>query len=104
VGKEPETILVSAKEAEAISVSAKGVSRKWVWYVLAAGVALQAYYFRELLAALILFAAVFVVLVAGGLLLYLVQVGGTRAIAVAEATLKSAGRAPRHPTPAPRAQ
>jgi hypothetical protein len=71
---------------------------------LLAGLAVQAYFVRELLAALILFAAVFGVLVAGGLLLYLVQVGGTRAMAAAEATIRSAARAPKHASPAPRAQ
>lgn len=83
----------------------KDVSRKWIWAALAvAGLAVQAYFVRELLAALILFAALFAVLAAGGLLLYLVQVGGTRAMAVAETTLKSAARARNHHAPAPRAQ
>lgn len=83
----------------------KDVSRNWIWAALAvAGLAVQAYFVRELLAALIFFAAVFVVLLAGGLLLYLVQVGGTRAMAVAETALKSAARAPKHHVPAPRAQ
>lgn len=82
----------------------KEVSLNWAWYVLAAALALQTYYVRELLAALILFAAVFAVLAAGGLLLYLVQVGGTRAMAAAEAALQSAARAPKHPAPESRAQ
>lgn len=83
----------------------KDVSRKWIWAALAAAaLAVQAYFVRELLAALILFAAVFAVLAAGGLLLYLVQVGGTRAMAVAEAGLKSVARARNHHAPEPRAQ
>jgi hypothetical protein len=83
----------------------KDVFRKWIWVALAASaLAVQAYFVRELLAALILFAALFAVLAAGGLLLYLVQVGGTRAMAVAETTLKSAARAHKHHEPSLRAQ
>lgn len=81
----------------------RGTSRKWIWLVLAAGLALQAYFVRELLAALILFAAVFAVLLAGGLLLYLVQVGGTRAMAAAEASLKHVARGPKSHAPSLRA-
>jgi hypothetical protein len=38
-------------------------SRKWMWWFLAAGVSLQLYFVRELLAALALFAAGFAVIV-----------------------------------------
>jgi hypothetical protein len=37
-------------------------NRKWMWWVLAAGVALQLYFVRELLAAFALFAAGFAVI------------------------------------------
>ena len=83
----------------------KDVSRKWIWaFVAAAALALQAYFVRELLAALIFFAAVFAVLLAGGLVLYLVQVGGTRAMAAAEASLKTLARSPKGHTTSLRAQ
>jgi len=83
----------------------KDVSRKWIWAALAAvALALQAYFVRELLAALILFAAVFVVLLAGGVVLYLVQVGGTRAMTAAEASLKAVARSPKGHAPSLRAQ
>jgi hypothetical protein len=59
----------------------KGKARKSLSGILAAALALEAYGTRELLTALILFAALFVVLAALALVLLLVQEGGQRALA-----------------------
>ena len=48
-------------------------SRKWMWWFLAVGVALQLYFVRELLAAFALFAAGFAVIGLGIAALYLMQ-------------------------------
>jgi hypothetical protein len=50
-------------------------SRKWMWWFLAIGVALQMYFVRELLAAFALFAAGFTVIALGIAAVYTVQKG-----------------------------
>jgi hypothetical protein len=70
----------------------KDRGRKWMWGVLAAILAVQIYYVRELLAALLLFASVFVVLAALGLGLYLLQQAGELSFArLAPATRRGWG-------------
>jgi hypothetical protein len=51
-------------------------ARRWMWAGLAAFVALQIYFVQELLAALVLFTAVFVILAIAALILYLVDRAG----------------------------
>jgi hypothetical protein len=67
-------------------------AQKWVWSALIALGAAQLYFVRELLAALIVFAVAFAALALAGLLLYLVHLGGTRAMAAAEGWLKALAR------------
>ena len=79
-----------------------GRAKRWLWGAGVAVVALQAYFVRELLAALILFGILFGVLLTVGLLLFLVQLGGTRAIAATESALRAVAR--KNPAPSLRAQ
>ena len=72
-------------------------AKQWLWGAVVAAAALQVYFVRELLAALILFGILFGVLLIVGLLLFLVQLGGTRAMAAAESALKAVT----HRSPAP---
>jgi cytosine/uracil/thiamine/allantoin permease len=51
-------------------------ARKWMWVGLAAFVALQIYFVQEMLAALLLFAGVFVIVAVIALLIYLVDRAG----------------------------
>jgi cytosine/uracil/thiamine/allantoin permease len=51
-------------------------ARKWMWMGLAAFVALQIYFVQEMLAALLLFAGVFVIVGVIALLIYLVDRAG----------------------------
>jgi uncharacterized membrane protein YqjE len=51
-------------------------ARKWMWAGLGALVALQIYFVQEMLAALILFAGVFVLVAAMALVIYLVDRAG----------------------------
>jgi len=51
-------------------------ARKWMWIGLAVFVALQIYFFQEMLAALILFTGAFVVLALVALALYLIDRAG----------------------------
>jgi hypothetical protein len=52
-----------------------GKTRKWIWVGVASFVALQVYFVRELLAALILFTGVFVIVAIIALVIYLVDQG-----------------------------
>ena len=79
-----------------------GQVKRWLWGAVGVAVALQAYFVRELLAALILFGILFGVLLTVGLLLFLVQLGGTRAMTAAESALKAVAR--KNPAPSLRAQ
>jgi hypothetical protein len=65
------------------SVSEKK-ARKWMWIGLAAIVAVQAYFVQELLAALLLFSAIFAVLAAVGLVLFLLDRASQRTLSWAE--------------------
>jgi cytosine/uracil/thiamine/allantoin permease len=51
-------------------------ARKWMWVGLAAFVALQIYFVREMLAALMLFAGVFVIVAVVALAIYLLDRAG----------------------------
>lgn len=57
-------------------VFAERKSRKWLWIVVGAVVALQIYFVQELLAALALFTGVFAVFALGAFLLYLIDRAG----------------------------
>ena len=81
-------------------------ARKWLWIALGAFVALQMYFVRELLAALILFTGIFIVCAVLALVLYLVDrasrwgIGlaghqAKRALIVAEEISKKQLRRPR---------
>ena len=59
-------------------------ARKWMWVFLGALVALQLYFVRELLAALLLFTLAFAALAGFGLVFYLVQRAGQSSIAWVE--------------------
>lgn len=62
-------------------------ARKWMWAALAAILAVQIYFVRELVAALLLFALVFVAIAAVALGVYLVEQTGELSLAwVAPAT------------------
>ena len=63
-------------------------SRKWMWWLLVVGVALQLYFVRELLAAFALFAAGFAVIGLGIAALYVMQKGWEVGVA------RFAGRSP----------
>ena len=76
--------------------------KRWLWGAVVAAAALQVYFVRELLAALILFGILFGVLLIVGLLLFLVQLGGTRAMAAAGSALKAVAR--KSPAPSLRTQ
>ncbi len=65
-------------------------ARKWMWGILAAILAVQVYYVREILAALFLFALVFAVIAGVALVLYLVERAGEFSFAwVAPATRRA---------------
>jgi hypothetical protein len=51
-------------------------ARKWMWVGLAVFVALQIYFVQEMLAALMLFTAVFAIFGIGALILYLIDTAG----------------------------
>ena len=81
-------------------------ARKWMWIALGAFAALQIYFVRELLAALILFTGIFIVCAILALILYLVDrasrwglgvagVQAKRALTVAEEISKKQLRRPR---------
>jgi hypothetical protein len=53
-------------------------ARKWLWMGLAAVAALQIYFVRELMAALVLFSVFFTVVAAAALLIYLFDRAGQR--------------------------
>ncbi len=57
---------------------------KWTWRVLAAVVALQIYFVRELIAVFVLFTIGFAVLAVVGLVIYLLEQAGERSVALAE--------------------
>lgn len=78
----------------------KAITRRWFWITLALVAAVQLYYVRELLAALLLFGVLFGLFFLGALLLYLVQEGGTRAVAAVEHSIQTGLRAS-HRTHAP---
>ena len=64
--------------------------RKWMWVGLAAFVALQIYFVREMLAALVLFTGVFVIFAIIALFLYLVDQAGQWSIGWAGARVTPA--------------
>ena len=81
-------------------------ARKWLWIAIAAFVALQIYFVRELLAALMLFTGVFIVCAIVALVLYLIDRASQwglnlaghqakRALVVAEEISKKQLRRPR---------
>jgi hypothetical protein len=76
------TILISLKSI----TGNKG--RKWLWIGLAAFVAIQIYFVRELLAALFLFTVLFVIVASIALIVFLVDQVGQRTIAWAEPQTK----------------
>jgi len=59
-------------------------ARKWLWIGLAALAAVQVYFVRELMAALVLFSVLFAAVAAGALLIYLFDRAGQRTMAWAE--------------------
>jgi hypothetical protein len=65
-------------------------ARKWLWIGLVAFVALQIYFVRELLAALILFTGVFIVCALVALVFYLVDRASRWGLGVAETQAKRA--------------
>jgi hypothetical protein len=69
-------------------ISPKAVSeskaRKWLWFALAALVAVQLYYVQEMLAALVLFSVVFAVVAIVALVVFVVDWAGQNAVAWAE--------------------
>ncbi|MGD0906551.1 MAG: hypothetical protein ABSA96_03150 [Candidatus Acidiferrales bacterium] len=73
--------LAQVKVSQAVSESFKRVlserkSRRWLWIVVVAFVALQIYFVQEMLAALMLFTGVFIVFAIFALLLYLIDRAG----------------------------
>jgi hypothetical protein len=64
-------------------------TRTWMWAALIALAALQVYCVRELMAALLLFAVVFGAVALLGFLLYLVHLGGQRAVSALENAARS---------------
>ncbi len=63
--------------------------KKWLWGILGALLALQIYFVRELLAALLLFTVAFVVLLGLALVFYLVQQAGQLSLAWVEPRTRS---------------
>lgn len=109
LGGELHLYVVEKKGAIPVKVSkvfSERKARKWLWIALGAFVALQIYFVRELLAALMLFTGVFVVCALIALVLYLVDRAsrwglgmaghqGKRAFTVAEEISKKQLRRPR---------
>ena len=67
--------------SQAVSQSFKRIlsekkTRKWLWIVVVAFIALQIYFVQEMLAALMLFTGVFIVFAFGALILYLIDRAG----------------------------
>ena len=65
-------------------------ARKWMWIGLAALVALQIYYVQEMLAALILFTALFAILAFVAIVLFLLDRASQRTLAWGEPQVKEA--------------
>jgi hypothetical protein len=65
-------------------------ARKWLWIGLVAFVALQIYFVRELLAALVLFTGVFIVCALAALVFYLVDRASRWGLGLAENQAKRA--------------
>lgn len=65
-------------------------ARKWFWVAVVAFVALQVYFVRELLAALVLFTGVFVICALVALVLYLIDRGSRWGLGLAEHQVKRA--------------
>lgn len=69
---------------------------KWVWWSLAALIAFQVYLFRELVAAEMLFAAAFGVLLVFVLAIYTIAAGADRGLGWIEAHSHGIGQRARH--------
>lgn len=68
----------------------RGPALKWFWLLLTAILAAQLFFVRELLAALVLFAATFAVLALLGLALFLAQRAGERGMVWVESRVRAA--------------
>jgi hypothetical protein len=76
LGGELHLILQRAKGASPLKVSkvfSERKARKWLWIAIAVFVALQIYFVRELLAALMLFTGIFVICATVALVFYLID-------------------------------
>ncbi|HEV2490346.1 MAG TPA: hypothetical protein VGT03_11095 [Candidatus Acidoferrales bacterium] len=69
---------------------------KWVWWGLAALIAFQIYLFRELVAAELLFAAGFGILLVFVLVIYAIAVAGDRSLGWIEANSQGIRQGARH--------
>lgn len=69
---------------------------KWVWWGLAALIAFQIYLFRELVAAELLFAAGFGILLVFVLAIYAIAVAGDRSLGWIEANSRGMAQRARH--------
>lgn len=71
----------------------KQKARKWIWFSLAALAALQLYYVREMLAALVIFAVLFALVALVTLIVYLLDRAGESALDWAEPHASKAAHA-----------
>ncbi len=62
--------------------------KKWVWGVVAAVIALQIYFVRELFAAELLFALIFAIVLLFAFAFYLVKEAGERGLGMAESWVR----------------
>jgi uncharacterized membrane protein len=79
LGDELHLIVCSLKgliPVKASTTFSENKARKWMWVGLAAFVALQIYFVQEMLAALILFTAIFLIFAIVALVIYLVEWAG----------------------------
>jgi hypothetical protein len=65
-------------------------ARKWIWIGLASLVAIQIYYVREMLAALVIFTVVFALMAAVAVVLFLLDRASQRTVAWVEPQAKQA--------------
>lgn len=71
-------------------------ARKWLWIALAAFAAIQIYFVRELLAAMVIFSAVFVIGAVAAMVIYLVDRASQRTVQWAEPQTARAAQAAAH--------
>ena len=78
----------TAAETSANLKTSRPAWRRWIWALVAGYIVLQTYYVREMLAALLLFTALFAIVAVIGTVIYIVGRAGEAGIELAEPAAK----------------